>query len=206
MRVLLVDDDRPYATELASRLELLGCEVIWVTNAEDCFHAANRDAPGIIVLASMVGTMSGLNICNALKLDPKLKPIPLLIMAKEPLSQLASHKELPTRADVYVKKTADMGGVLEEVRAMVGRGTQRLDMLLSVPLERVQECETLEVVAPAPDSVDPRVKAERLERELEAAQARVAQLEEDVQILERTAREQAAHIDALEAELERSKD
>ncbi len=124
MRVLLVEDQRAFATALKDRMLAYGCEVILVTNAQDCFEAATGDPPHMILVSSKLGPMSGLNICNGLRRDPKLRKIPLVIMASEPLAELAGHMALTTRADAYIGKDADavMAQVSSAMEARWDRG------------------------------------------------------------------------------------
>lgn len=152
MRVLLVEDGREFAAELQERLAAFKCEVTWATTAQDCFEAATGEPPHIILVSATLGAISGLNICNGLKRDPKLRRIHLVIMTSAPIVELASHMALPTRADAYVNKDADE--VMEQVRNVMEARWDKGALIGRAPPPSTQRATTLDPPSELMDSAD----------------------------------------------------
>lgn len=211
-RVLLVDDDRPFAERLTTRLTKLRCVVSWVTTAEDCFELASSDHPHLILLSDKLGRTSGLNVCNGLKRDRDLRHIPIIVMATRSLDDVAGHEKLPTHADAYVSKDDDLRGVLDEVRSVIARRTKRQALAGRAPPpssrraqddEDGEDDEGLDVELDEDSSTEALGDTEseiiRLEAELEEQKV---VWEASLKAAREAAEEQQRRADLLEAELE----
>jgi DNA-binding response OmpR family regulator len=117
-RVLVVEDQRAFAAQLKHELGALGWSVSLVTTAEDCFRAAASEPPSVVLVSADLAPVSGINLCNGLKRDPKLRHVPLVIMATKPDASLESHRKLPTRADHYVRKSEDARELAERLKQL----------------------------------------------------------------------------------------
>jgi PAS domain S-box-containing protein len=68
-RVLIVDDDRDFADGLASALELIGCTVEAVYDAEGAVERGRAFAPAIAIVDIHLGAASGLDLAARLRSD-----------------------------------------------------------------------------------------------------------------------------------------
>ena len=80
--VLLVDDDEPIRTPLKQLLESEGYSVVTAVNGRDALVALRMmDTPGVILLDLMMPVMSGGQLLDALRSDPALHAIPVIILS-----------------------------------------------------------------------------------------------------------------------------
>jgi DNA-binding response OmpR family regulator len=83
-RILIVDDDQ-HAVEILTRmLEREGYECIGVAGGPEALEALHRQAVDVILLDVMMPGMDGLQVCDRLREDEKLRQIPvILVTAKD---------------------------------------------------------------------------------------------------------------------------
>jgi len=77
-RVLIVEDNELNMKLFHDLLEASGLETLMVRNGIDALAVAKRDKPDLIVMDIQLPEMSGLEVTQALKADPELKPIPVI--------------------------------------------------------------------------------------------------------------------------------
>jgi CheY-like chemotaxis protein len=103
--ILLIDAEQPFSDQMAAALRSRGYPVKLVDDGKDVVEQAMADRPDLIVLCVELPRMSGYSICNKLKRDGDLKPIPLIITSKEATPEtFAQHRKLKTRAEEYLIK------------------------------------------------------------------------------------------------------
>ena len=74
-RVLVVDDDPEIVTFLATLLELEGIESQVATSAAAALSLLDRGLPSLVLLDIAMPDRDGLDLCRALKKDPRLEQI-----------------------------------------------------------------------------------------------------------------------------------
>jgi CheY-like chemotaxis protein len=85
-RVLMVDDD-PAALELhAAALAPAGYEVVRAGGGAEGIHLAHRHKPDVVVLDLMMPEVSGFDVLAALRADPQLRRIPVLVVTAKDLT------------------------------------------------------------------------------------------------------------------------
>ncbi|MDA8383973.1 MAG: response regulator [Betaproteobacteria bacterium] len=84
LRVLVVDDDEKTVRLLANYLQADGMEVLEAYGGAEAIETARREHPNLLVLDLMMPEVSGFDVVEALKDDPSLERMPILIVtAKE---------------------------------------------------------------------------------------------------------------------------
>lgn len=81
MRVLVSEDDDASRELLTLRLEALGCEVVAAANAVDGLAAAQVVRPGLMIIDLKMDDdpSAGINLVLAIKEEPKLASVPLVV-------------------------------------------------------------------------------------------------------------------------------
>src|SRR5688572_18364599 len=80
-RILLVDDEEDIHLLCGVNLELEGFEVLSAANGEDALEIARRDSPDLILLDVMMPVMDGWRCLEAMKEDPHLRNIPIVMLS-----------------------------------------------------------------------------------------------------------------------------
>jgi CheY-like chemotaxis protein len=80
-RILVIDDELSITAYLTTLLEDDGYEACCVTDAEQALDVAHERLPDLITLDVMMPRRSGLRLYQELKLDPKLREIPVVFVS-----------------------------------------------------------------------------------------------------------------------------
>lgn len=95
--ILLVDDSEVYLTlekELLSRSAVL---ILTAGNGQDALAAARQNRPDLIVIGLAMAGMNGVDCCRAIRSDPDLSGIPIIVVAP---ADTAADRERCSRAGV----------------------------------------------------------------------------------------------------------
>jgi adenylate cyclase len=112
-KVLVVDDDPVIIKLLQVNFEMEGYEVIAAANGEEGLDRAREGRPDIIVSDVMMPKMDGLAFAHALKSDPDLAAIPVILLSAK--AQAADVEAGLSDADDYVTKPFDPLELLDRV-------------------------------------------------------------------------------------------
>ena len=131
--VLIAEDSRIQAKILQKRLTDAGHTVRWAENGADALKRARERRPDIIISDIEMPVMTGYEFCKAVKTDPALQSVPLILMSTlaDPIDII---RGLDAGADNYVTKPYDPDYLLG-----------RMQSLLATPLGAPAEEATLEV-------------------------------------------------------------
>jgi DNA-binding response OmpR family regulator len=101
--VLLVEDSKTQAEQIAEVLASVGLEVQVVTDGPEAIRIAIENPPDLIVLDIQLPSMDGYQVCRRLKRAEETKHVPIIM-----LTDKASTKEtmtgLKAGADDYIPK------------------------------------------------------------------------------------------------------
>jgi len=133
VNVLIAEDSRIQAKILQKRLTDAGHMVRWAENGSDALKLARERRPDIIISDIEMPVMTGYEFCKAVKTDPALQSVPLILMSTlaDPIDII---RGLDAGADNYVTKPYDPDYLLG-----------RMQSLLATPLGAPAEEATLEV-------------------------------------------------------------
>jgi PAS domain S-box-containing protein len=120
-RVLVVDDDAIQAKLISFRLSRLGFETLSASDGLEALRMARDTSPDAIVSDIMMPALDGFGLCAAVRGDPELSSIPLVLMTNsyvdEPDRQLAR----TAGADEFVIRTPALLEVVEALRSSLSR-------------------------------------------------------------------------------------
>jgi CheY-like chemotaxis protein len=138
-RVLVVDDDAIQAKLISFRLARLGFDTLSASDGLEALRLARDAVPDAIVSDIMMPALDGFGLCAAVRRDPELSAIPLVLMTNsyvdEPDRQLAR----TAGADEFVIRTPALLEVVEALRSSLSRrsGNQRSSTGSTEKLEKV---------------------------------------------------------------------
>ena len=126
-KVLVVEDDRTLREALRYNLVADGYDVVVADDGSEGLISARQDDPDVIILDLMLPTLSGIEVCKALRRDGSIVPVIMLTARDSEMDRIGG---LESGADDYVTKPFSM----RELLARVGAQIRRMDMLKSVSL------------------------------------------------------------------------
>lgn len=127
MRILLVEDDTPLAEALAEALGDRSYIVDVVSDGEAAWSQIQLLDYDLILLDVMLPKLSGINLCQRLRL--KGHNVPILIMTARDTS-VDKVVGLDAGADDYVVKPLDLPELFARIRALLRRGSHSASPIL----------------------------------------------------------------------------
>jgi signal transduction histidine kinase/CheY-like chemotaxis protein len=86
-RLLVIDDDAAVHTLLDEDLSSLGFAVVNAYSGDEGLRVAIDSSPDVIILDLMMPNMSGFEVADALKEDPRTANIPILVLTSKEISR-----------------------------------------------------------------------------------------------------------------------
>lgn len=119
-RILVVDDDKQIVRLVRSYLEQAGYQALTVADGEAALHSIRRDRPDLVVLDVMLPHRDGWEITRAVRSDPGLASIPIIMLTArvEDTDRIIG---LELGADDYITKPFNPREVVARVRAVLRR-------------------------------------------------------------------------------------
>jgi CheY-like chemotaxis protein len=119
-RVLIVDDSETIVNFLRMVLESEKYDVDTASDGTEGIAKAHQSLPDLIITDSIMPGMDGFAFLRALRTDPATEAIPVIMLTSgDPHDP--DHIVRSPQPDVFVKKSADLGPLLAEVRDALGR-------------------------------------------------------------------------------------
>jgi DNA-binding response OmpR family regulator len=116
--VVLAEDDVDIRDLVQLVLEGLDLEVRAVGNGAEALDACRADPPRLLLLDITMPVMNGLEVCRAVREDPELKDLPIILMtARAQQSDVAAG--LDAGADAYIIKPFGPIELREHVEAVL---------------------------------------------------------------------------------------
>ena len=116
-KVLVVDDDPVIVRLLRVNFEMAGYAVATAADGIEGLAAARSNRPDIVVCDVMMPKLDGLGFAAAMKADPALAAIPIILLsAKAQNADIDAGLEV---ADDYVTKPFDPLELLDRVAALI---------------------------------------------------------------------------------------
>ena len=121
MPKVLVIENEPNVLKLAEvNLTASGYKVLVASNGEDGLRRAQLEHPQLILLDLMMPGMSGWDVLMSLKVNPKLRKIPVIVMTAVVLEDQDT-KIRSMRAAAYIMKPFSADELLDQVKQALGR-------------------------------------------------------------------------------------
>lgn len=131
-KILVVEDDRTLREALRYNLVAEGMEVDTASDGGEGLVKARQGDHDVLVLDLMLPSLSGIEVCKALRRDGSIVPVIMLTARDAEIDRIGG---LESGADDYVTKPFSM----RELLARVGAQIRRMEMLKSVSLSSVDQ-------------------------------------------------------------------
>jgi len=129
MRLLLIEDDADVATALRETLEAQAYSVDVATEGETGLNYAKDNPYDLMILDHVLPSMTGREVCEALRKSGNNTPVLMLTVRKETQDKVVA---LDAGADDYLTKPFSTDELLARVRALLRRPKQASGRVLKV--------------------------------------------------------------------------
>ena len=120
-KVLIADDEPNIVVSLEYLMKREGHAVSVARDGREALAAIRRDRPDLVLLDVMMPAMSGFDVCQAVRADPALADVRILMLtAKGRDTDLAKGTALG--ADAYMTKPVSTQELAARVRELLERG------------------------------------------------------------------------------------
>jgi len=120
MKILVAEDDQDIADLIAHYVQKAGWTPLRATAGDDALGLARRELPDMVILDVMLPGMSGLEVCRALRADPRTEAVPIIMVTArgdEPDRIIG----LDLGADDYLAKPFSPNELVARIRALQRR-------------------------------------------------------------------------------------
>lgn len=116
--ILIVDDEERNRKLLEVFMQAEGYRTLSVGNGRDAVAAATREQPDLILLDMMMPGMDGFDVARALKEEPALRSIPVIVVSS--LDDAASRRRvISAGADDVIHKPVDRWELSQHVARLL---------------------------------------------------------------------------------------
>ncbi|MDY0014139.1 MAG: response regulator [Rhodocyclaceae bacterium] len=118
-KILIADDEPNIVISLEFLMKREGFQVILAADGDEALAAIGRERPDLVLLDVMMPRKSGFEVCQAVKSDPDLQDIKILMLtAKGRDTEVA--KGLAMGADAYMTKPFSTRELVSKVKHLLG--------------------------------------------------------------------------------------
>jgi CheY-like chemotaxis protein len=114
-RVLVVDDDPEIVTFLATLLELEGIDSTVATSAAAALEKLEHGVPNLVLLDIAMPDRDGLDLCRALKKDPRTRDVPVFVVSARPGKDVVE-RALAAGAEEFIRKPFENQELIARIR------------------------------------------------------------------------------------------
>lgn len=118
-KVLIADDEQNIVISLDFLLRREGFEVLVAADGEEAIAKIRSDRPDLVLLDVMMPKMNGFDVCQALRADPELASIRVLMLTAKGRDTEVT-KGLGLGADAYMTKPFSTKELVVKVRTLLG--------------------------------------------------------------------------------------
>ena len=122
-KILVADDDADFVWICRMILEAEGYQVLEAANGSQALEIMHQDRPDLMLLDVMMSTtLEGVDVSKAIKADPNLRDVPVVMISSIGTSEYASEfpddERIPI--DAWISKPIQADVLLKTVRRFLG--------------------------------------------------------------------------------------
>ncbi len=118
-KIMVVDDERTLIELVTAVLEQEGFEVISANNGEEALEKLSTVKPDLVLLDMMMPGMSGREVCEKIRKDPKTKNLDVVFLTVAKFSETG--RDLLKKMNVrdYITKPFENADLIKRVKKIV---------------------------------------------------------------------------------------
>lgn len=119
-KIMIVDDEESLIELVRAIMEQEGYEVITAMNGEDAIDKLKTAKPDLILLDMMMPGMSGREVCDKIRSDPKTKNLKIAFLTVAKFSEAGKGVLKEMKVLDYITKPFDNTDLIKRVKKIVG--------------------------------------------------------------------------------------
>ncbi len=142
MKVMVVDDEPDIVYLVSMMLDLRGYEVVTAHSGSECLEKLQEEIPDLILLDLMMPVMGGWDVLDRIRVDERLKSIPVVILTAKQLTADVVHKKADYITE-YLVKPITQEGLISVIEGIVS-ASRKLDSFVSAARDAGVDQETID--------------------------------------------------------------
>lgn len=118
--IMVVDDEEALRELLKAIMEEEGYEVVTAEDGNDCLQKLKTARPELILLDMMMPGMSGREVCERIRKDPKIKDLKIAFLTVARFSEAGKGTLKEMKVLDYITKPFDNKDLIKKVKKMIG--------------------------------------------------------------------------------------
>ncbi len=119
-RIMVVDDEDSLRELIRAILEAEGYDVTTAEDGNDCLKKLKTMKPDLVLLDMMMPGMSGREVCESIRKDPKIKNLKVAFLTVAKFSESGKGVLGQMKVLDYITKPFDNDDLVKRVKKMVG--------------------------------------------------------------------------------------
>ena len=117
-RLLVVEDEPALQKVLAMRLNIDGFDVVTASDGHEALEMMRTDRPDLVLTDLMMPLMDGAELTTAIRADPNLKDIPVMVLTALKEKRERDHL-MELGADAFAAKPYNSAELTEKIRNLI---------------------------------------------------------------------------------------
>jgi len=119
-KIMVVDDEETLVELVSAVMEEGGFEVIVAHDGKECLEKLKKAKPDLILLDMMMPGMSGREVCERIRKDPKTKDLKVIFLTVAKFSETGKDVLQKMKVADYITKPFDNDDLVRRVKKHVG--------------------------------------------------------------------------------------
>jgi len=119
-KVMVVDDEENLLELLEAVLEQAGFAVVTASDGKECLQKLKTVKPDLILLDMMMPGMSGREVCEKIRADPKTRDLKVAFLTVARFSETGKDTLKKMKVLDYITKPFDNDDLVRRVKKIVG--------------------------------------------------------------------------------------
>ena len=119
-KIMIVDDEEGIVELVTAILEEEGYEVITAMDGKECLEKLKKVKPDLILLDMMMPGMSGREVCEKIRKNPKTKNLKIVFLTVARFSEMGKGVLKKLNVLDYITKPFDNKDLIRRIKNIVG--------------------------------------------------------------------------------------
>lgn len=119
-KIMIVDDEESLRELVTAIMEQEGYEIITAEDGDECLKKLKIVKPDLILLDMMMPGMSGREVCEKIRQDPKTKNLKVAFLTVAKFSETGKGVLKEMKVLDYITKPFENNDLIKRVKKMVG--------------------------------------------------------------------------------------